>query len=328
MDKKQVQIFKSILAIVGCIVFLWTGKKFIWNQDSDKTVQSAENSAPVTEVTDLTGVTTSDTTTSVTSTVVSSDVTSSVETSTTVSQSSVSAVSSSATALSSSDAAPASSAATSTSADAVTPDVPRSDGMTDAPEGYFDDALFIGDSRMVGLACFAPIKGATYFASTGLSSFKIDTAESEIQGTNDNPGTKGMKLDDVLKMKQFSKVYLMLGINELGCDRGIAKQKYMDLYVRIRNAFPNATIYIMANLHVSHKRADKDSIVNNKEINDYNSYLESLADKQVSYYLDVNPLFDAADGYLKEDWTNDGVHPFAKHYAIWRDYLTSHVVLK
>lgn len=331
MDKKQAQIIKSILAIVCCVAFLWTGKKFIWNQEpaaANETEQSG--SVPVAEVTDITTTSAAaDSTTTEASTTLLMDSTT-TETVTTSLPEQTSSVPESTTAATSSAPAEQTSAAPAVSTEAPAATIPQTDGLTDAPEGYFDDALFIGDSRMVGLACFAPINGATYFASTGLSSFKADTAESEIAGNSEfnNPSTKGMKLADVMKMKQFSKVYLMLGINELGCDRGVAKQKYMDLYIRIRNTFPNATIYIMGNLHVSHKRADHDSYVNNKEINDYNSYLETLADKNVSYYLDVNPLFDAADGYLKEDWTNDGVHPFAKHYAIWREYLMSHVAIK
>lgn len=332
MDKKQAQIIKSILAIVCCIAFLWTGKKFIWNKEETKASGTEQSgSTPVAEVTDITTSTTlaeSTTTEAVTTTALESSTTE-VLTSTSAEQTSAAPVSTTAA---------TSSAAVSESAPVVTvtapaesdSGVPHVAGLTAAPEGYFNDALFIGDSRMVGLACFAPINGATYFASTGLSSFKIDSAESEIEGNSEynNPSTKGMKLDAVMKMKQFSKVYLMLGINELGCDRGVAKEKYMDVYLKIRNTFPNATIYIMANLHVSHKRADHDSYVNNKEINDYNSYLETLADNNVSYYLDENPLFDAADGYLKEELTNDGVHPFAKHYSIWRDFLMQNVAVK
>ena len=111
-------------------------------------------------------------------------------------------------------------------------------------------------------------------------------------------------------------------------NRTKTKQNYMDLISRIKTASPDAIIYVHANLHVSHKRADKDSIVNNVQINEYNSFLQALADNESIFYLDVNPLFDAEDGYLKSEYTNDGVHPFAKHYAMWKEYLRTHVIVK
>ena len=324
MKKHNDQIIKSILAIILCVAFLWTGKKYIWNQEpaGDNTEQT--DYPPIAEVTDA--ATTSLTSTSLT---VPSDTTTSAYTVSDAAGSSFPADSTTTSTSTSSFVTATSETSTLTSTtvsaqqqDDSKPTIPQTDGMTDAPEGYFDDALFIGDSRMVGLALYARLPNATYFATTGLSTYKIDSAKSEVEGT------KGKKFETVLSAKQYGKVYIMLGINELGYNRTKTQQNFVDLIDRIKKACPNAIIYIHGNLHVSHKRADKDSIVNNVEINAYNSFLESLADHVTTFYLDANPLFDAEDGYMRSDYTNDGVHPFAKHYAAWKEYLLTHVIVR
>ena len=42
-----------------------------------------------------------------------------------------------------------------------------------APGGYFDDALFIGDSRTVGIQQCGGIDSATYFCSVGMSLYGV-----------------------------------------------------------------------------------------------------------------------------------------------------------
>ncbi len=188
-----------------------------------------------------------------------------------------------------------------------------------ADSAYFSDALFIGDSRTVGQALYAPIDGATYFATVGLSTYKIDAAVSEV------PDTEGMSFAQAIGMKQFSKVYVMLGINELGMDVNTTMENFRSILSRIQAAQPNAIIILEANLHVAASRHNTDGVVNNTVINRFNTALAGLADNQKIFYLDVNPVFDDAYGCLKEEYTSDGTHPYAKHYAEWADFIRSHI---
>lgn len=198
--------------------------------------------------------------------------------------------------------------------------------QTDAPSAdpaaaeYFKDALFIGDSRTVGMAEYAPIDGATYFATVGLSTYKINNSTSEV------PGTKGQSLAQVLAAKQYGKVYIMLGINEIGNDLNATMTHYRELIDRVRQAQPNAIIILEANLHVAYSRSSTDKVVNNPAINSFNEELALLADNQKIFYLDVNPLFDDDTGSLKAELTSDGTHPYAKHYLTWADWLRSHTI--
>ena len=190
-----------------------------------------------------------------------------------------------------------------------------------APEGYFNDALFVGDSRTVGMANYAPLDGATYFATTGLAAHKVYSV------TNEVGSMKGQTFSQVLASRTFGKVYVMLGINEIGNNRTATLQQYQDLLSKIRAAQPNAIIIIQANLHVAQSRSSTDAIVNNTQINSFNEAIASFADGVTSFYLDVNPIFDDENGALRAEYTHDGTHPLAKYYKDWDAFLEQHAIV-
>ena len=78
-------------------------------------------------------------------------------------------------------------------------------------DSYFSDALFIGDSRTEGLALYGSLTNADFFSSVGLSIFKV----TEKAAGNPNTG-ESVTLSQNLAQKQYGKVYIMLGLNELG----------------------------------------------------------------------------------------------------------------
>lgn len=119
---------------------------------------------------------------------------------------------------------------------------------------YFDDALFIGDSRTVGLRDYGNIKNASYFCDVGMSSFNIYSRKVSVKGL----GT--VTFSQLLSKKQFKKIYIMLGINEIGSNLKTISNKYTNIVKDIRKNQPNAIIYIEANLHVSKKKNDSSVI--------------------------------------------------------------------
>ena len=121
------------------------------------------------------------------------------------------------------------------------------------PDEYFRDALFIGDSRTVGLKMYAPIEGATYFASVGLDVYEIEEAEVEV----DEIGP--ITLTDLLKKNKYGKIYIMLGINELGFDYDTNLVKYKKLIDSIRKLQPETIIFIEANLRVGPDKSNNDA---------------------------------------------------------------------
>lgn len=191
-----------------------------------------------------------------------------------------------------------------------------------APEGYFDDALFIGDSRTVGLSEYGGIEGADFFATTGMSVYNIDGERVRL----DDKGI--IAFDSLITQNTYGKIYLMLGINELGYNMDKTIEVYKNLVERIRQAQPEAVIFIEANLHVSGRRSDQDAIYNNQNIDYINSNISALADNETTFYIDVNVLFDDENGNLREDITVDDSHILGRYYKQWADWLSEKAIIR
>lgn len=179
------------------------------------------------------------------------------------------------------------------------------------------DALFIGDSRTVGLMEYAEIKGADFFCSVGMSVFNVQKSTVSV------PNVGKATLTQLLSGKKYGKVYIMLGVNEVGYQFDTIVAKYNDLIELVKEKQPNAVVFIQANLHVSKSRSDTDRVVNNSAINGLNSELSKLADGKSKFYIDANKLFDDENGALSADKSEDNTHLYAKYYSQWGKWIVS-----
>ena len=180
---------------------------------------------------------------------------------------------------------------------------------------YFTYALFIGDSRTVGIAEYGTIKNATYFANTGMSVYNIWSQKIDISSVGK------VSLDELLDKQNFGKVYIMLGINEIGYNMSQTAKKYQELVKYVNTKQPKAIIYLQANLHVTKEKSDSDKSINNTRINKLNSAISKMANKKNIFYLDVNSIFDDSSGNLRADYTSDKVHIYGKYYKQWTEWI-------
>ena len=188
---------------------------------------------------------------------------------------------------------------------------------------YFNDAAFLGDSRTLGISAYAGLDGADFYCDSGMTIFKILDPEG---ATYRKTGRKE-DLSRVLQEKRYGKIYIMLGMNELGYgNTAMYLDKYREVVEQIREWQPDAVIYIMANLHVSKEKNNTETEFNNININDKNAAAASLANGKDIFYLDANPLFTDENGFLDAELTFDGVHLYAQHYDRWREFLMEHGV--
>lgn len=190
-------------------------------------------------------------------------------------------------------------------------------------ESYFNDAVFLGDSRTLGIADYAGLDGADFFCDNGMTIFKL----LEDTGVTYQKTGKKVDLKKALQEKRYGKIYIMLGMNELGYgNTHMYLRQYMEVLDQLREWQPEAVIYIMANLHVSREKNNMETEFNNININDKNVASARLANGRDIFYLDSNPLFTDEEGFLPDDSTFDGVHLYAQHYEKWRDFLCEHGV--
>lgn len=189
-----------------------------------------------------------------------------------------------------------------------------------ADVSYFDDALFIGDSRTVGLYEYGGLGNAEVFAHSGMSIYKVFNEEFELQS-----GEK-VTLETALQTKQFGKIYIMLGINELGYDFDQTVERFKEAIALIRELQPDALIFIQANLHITNAKSEDSELFNNTNIDLFNQAVGELADGKSIFYLDVNPLYDDEDGGLSEEFTTDHAHILGKYYVDWVDFILQNAV--
>lgn len=190
-------------------------------------------------------------------------------------------------------------------------------------DDYFNDALFIGDSRTVGLNEYGGLDQSTFYASTGLTVYKMFSAEIvPVQGSK-----KKITAEEALKEKQFAKIYLMIGINEMGTgtvETFIAK--YKEQVEHLKELQPEAIIYLQAIMRVSTERSNKGDYITNEGINARNAEIAKLADNDRVFYLDANPLFCDETGGLVSSYTFDGVHLKSEYVLQWKQFLKEHAV--
>lgn len=177
------------------------------------------------------------------------------------------------------------------------------------------DALFVGDSRTLGLFEYAGIHEADFFSNVGMSVYNIHNDTISV------PSVGKVTFQELISNKQYGKIYIMMGINELGYNFENTLNRYQELITLIQKKQPNAMIFMEANLHVTKSRSDSDNVVNNAAINRLNHALEKFANNKNIFYLDVNTLFDDANGNLSADKSGDSTHLYAKYYVQWGEWI-------
>ena len=191
-------------------------------------------------------------------------------------------------------------------------------------DDYFADAVFIGDSRTVGLYEYGGLEEVTtFYASKGLTVYKLFDAEIvEIPGQRQKS-----TIEDALLNNEFRKIYLMVGINEMGTGTvETFTAKYKEVVDHLLELEPNSILYIQGILKVTTERSDKGDYINNEGITARNNALAELADNRRIFYLDANPLICDETGGLVPSYTFDGVHLKAQYIEIWKNYLKEHAI--
>lgn len=192
---------------------------------------------------------------------------------------------------------------------------PETKSFVDVDESYFEDAVFIGDSRTVGLQDYSGLN-ATFYATVGLNVY--DMWDEDFCNLN---GSK-VSLEQALSVKQYKKVYFQIGINEMG--RGTidtfmeAYQKSVEKFMELQ---PDAIIYVQAIMKVTKSKSDNDPIFNNEGITARNERIAELADGQKIFYIDENEVVCDESGGLNPELTFDNLHLYGSQYGIWVDFL-------
>lgn len=188
---------------------------------------------------------------------------------------------------------------------------------------YYKDACFIGDSRSEGFMMYAGPAEATYYVYKGLTVSGFFNTEFV------KDGDKKLTAADALKGKQFGKVYIMLGINELGWSySSVFYDRYCKIIDYIKEVQPNARIFVQSIFPVSATKSAKDAYINNNRIKEYNELIKKMCAEKNVIYLDVYEALQDENGNLPEEAAYDGVHLKKPYCEKWRAYLDTHTNVK
>lgn len=200
----------------------------------------------------------------------------------------------------------------------VGPDVPEREAVDDS---YFEDAAFFGNSLVRGLDMFGGLDDGEFFAATSANVISVGMTRDS-QTSDGSPAT----LLQALEEKQYRKIYLLFGINEIGFNTDSFVSLYGGVLDEIAAAQPDAQLYIMSLTPITEKRSASDDVFKRERVEEFNERLYALAEERGCYYLDIYSALADENGWLPSEHSTDGIHFTAEKYPEWADYLRTHYV--
>ncbi len=192
--------------------------------------------------------------------------------------------------------------------------------MTDEEaEWYLTGSAFIGDSRTEALKLYAGWDTAHFYSKTGLNIW--DVLDEKVV-TKDG---KTLTVQEAVQQTKFNRIYIMLGVNELGTGTTESfVEQYGEVVDVIKESQPHAKIIVQAIMHVTKNKSAQGTAVNNRIIDERNAALKEMAEEKGVEWLDANEVLDDADGCLDSRYTSDGVHLKVKYLDIWKQFILEH----
>ena len=219
------------------------------------------------------------------------------------------------------------------------PEVPAPETPTEAPAsqdkaewGWFDDAVFIGDSVSLKLKNYVTKQRQTDPSFMGgaqfLTSGSLGSANAlwEVSDKSVHPNFQGEKmlLEDSVPLTGAKKIYIMLGTNDIalyGIDGSVDNMS--TLLDRILAAVPDAAVYIQSATPIC-EGAEKKQL-NNANMELYNEKLQQLCEEKGYTFVDVASVLRDENGFLPREYCSDpdgmGIHFTDVACELWIDYL-------
>lgn len=197
--------------------------------------------------------------------------------------------------------------------------VPESEQREDS---WFDDSAVIGHSLMEGFEGFAKVdSNIHYFTGTGISAAGA-VGYSKFKLPNGGTGT----LKTGLGQKDFSKVYIMLGVNEITASKDRLKENMAAVIQLVRDNQPEGIPIYVLELTPTTRKKSENSVFTRENVRRLNEALAELCEEQECYLVDLYSCFADEEGYLPAEISTDGVHLKYTQYRVMADYILCHTV--
>lgn len=196
-------------------------------------------------------------------------------------------------------------------------------------DSYFVDALFVGDSRTVGLYEYGGMADtASFLARESTTIYDLFDENEKMDYAARGKKATERTFKGLLSKTDFGKIYLSVGVNELGVpDTKDFYEEYRRVIRRINKLQPDAIIYIQGIMHVSKDKSSSDPVYNNTAIVQRNQAIATLANGRNIFYIDMNTDLCDEDGNLKRELTGDGIHLKASACELWHKFLCKNAIV-
>lgn len=204
-------------------------------------------------------------------------------------------------------------------------------------EDFYDDAVFVGDSIMLGFRNYAmkrqddKLLSSLDFLAAG--SFSINNSFWDVDNKNSvHPVYKGKKryVWESISMMESKRVFIMLGMNDLNIT-GVEGtcEKYEELIGNIKESCPDSEIYLMSMTYVLHGK--EKGKLQNDTIREFNGMLEELAEENGWSYVNIADAIADKNGDLAAQYCSDDfAHLNSAAYDVWvtvlKDYAKEQIV--
>ena len=187
---------------------------------------------------------------------------------------------------------------------------------------FFENAAFFGNSLIEGLNIYGGL-GGDYFAATSASVVSVTSSKTETLPDGEE-GTLLQKLLCAIEEKEYERVYILLGINEIGFELPTFISLYDEMMDEIVEAAPETEVYIISITPVTEEKSFASETFCRERVEEYNTALYTLAQERGFYYADLYTALAGEDGFLPAEDSTDGVHLTIPKYTQWADYLREH----
>lgn len=192
---------------------------------------------------------------------------------------------------------------------------PAEANFNEVTEEWFNDALFIGDSRTVGLRDYARLGEADYFCNVGMSVFGVLEARERDQNFEETD------LVGLLRQKKYNKIYISLGLNDSGAPFDLLMDAYHTLLRTVRKEQPQAVVILQAMITVDRKKASSEWYFAIDNLKMIDGAIRDFADGKQVLYIDANTHFADEERYLPDGKAWDGCHFDIAGYQEWAQWI-------
>ena len=197
----------------------------------------------------------------------------------------------------------------------TTPETEPAPVFVQLEESWFDDALFIGDSRTVGMKNYYKLGKAQYFTNIGMNIYSVFAQMDK------HPVYGHIFLEDLLQKETFGKIYIGIGLNECNYEYEYIREGFDKLVKMIHQYQPDCKIILQSIMMCSEKTAKGNWYFDQENLGNINAIIESFADGETVFYIDSNEWIVDEKGYLPADMTHDGIHLYGTGYEEWAHWI-------